>query len=340
MSAGLTARQNRIPVISANSVLEMEDSAVVCPPKPGRAKFSDPLRTAGGELRARVVPEALRMLWFNTGTLCNLACTGCYIESSPRNNRLAYISRAEVRRFLAEATRDHGGIDAVGFTGGEPFMNPEIMGMLADALEANFRVLVLTNAMAPLRHHCARLLSLRVRYQDRLSLRVSLDHFTPEVHEGVRGPHTFAPAIAGLKWLSDHGFDIAVAARHLGPEDEATLRDGFSRLFVRERIAIDAFDSHRLVLFPEMDERVEVAEITAKCWTILNKSPATLMCASARMVVKRRGADAPAVVACTLLPYDARFELGQTLGEAMKPVQLNHPHCAKFCVLGGASCSA
>ena len=45
---------------------------------------------------------------------------------------------------------------------------------------------------------------------------------------------------------------------------------------------------------------------------------------------------------CTLLdvPYDAQFELGPTLQDAARPVPLNHPHCARFCVLGGASCSA
>ena len=57
------------------------------------------------------------------------------------------------------------------------------------------------------------------------------------------------------------------------------------------------------------------------------------------MVVKRKGAARPVVVACTLLPYDPRFELGETLAEAEGEVALNHPHCAKFCVLGGASCS-
>ena len=64
------------------------------------------------------------------------------------------------------------------------------------------------------------------------------------------------------------------------------------------------------------------------------------MCASSRTVVKRRGADKPAVLACTLVAYDEQFELGSTLAEALRPVALNHPHCAKFCVLGGAACSA
>jgi hypothetical protein len=93
------------------------------------------------------------------------------------------------------------------------------------------------------------------------------------------------------------------------------------------------------MLFPEMDAEVDVPEITESCWGILHKSPDSMMCASSRMVVKRRGADRPAVVACTLLPYDPAFELGATLAEASRPVALNHPHCAKFCVLGGAACS-
>jgi hypothetical protein len=64
------------------------------------------------------------------------------------------------------------------------------------------------------------------------------------------------------------------------------------------------------------------------------------MCATSRMVVKRKGAPAPRVVACTLLPDDPQFDLGETLAESFRPVKLNHRHCAKFCVLGGASCSA
>jgi hypothetical protein len=63
------------------------------------------------------------------------------------------------------------------------------------------------------------------------------------------------------------------------------------------------------------------------------------MCAAARMVVKRKGAASPAVLACTLLAYDPQFELGRTLVEAARPVALNHPYCASFCVLGGAACS-
>ena len=88
-----------------------------------------------------------------------------------------------------------------------------------------------------------------------------------------------------------------------------------------------------------MDERVDVPEITTACWDIVGVSPDAMMCASSRMVVKRKGAAGPVVLACTLIPYDERFELGATLKSAAKDVKLNHPHCAKFCVLGGGSCT-
>ena len=59
-------------------------------------KFQDPFLTATGERRARVPLRALETVWFNTGTLCNLTCQHCYIESSPKNDRLVYLTAAEV----------------------------------------------------------------------------------------------------------------------------------------------------------------------------------------------------------------------------------------------------
>ena len=111
-------------------------------------------------------------------------------------------------------------------------------------------------------------------------------------------------------------------------------------MFVQLGLAIDATDPSSLVLFPEMDASADVPEITEACWGILHVSSEAMMCASSRMVIKRKGAARPVVAACTLLPYDDQFAMGGTLGEAGGAVMLNHPHCARFCVLGGASCSA
>ena len=303
-------------------------------------KFRNPAVTAAGDARASVALKDLQTLWINTGTLCNLTCAGCYIESSPKNDRLAYIATDEVRAYLDEIAAEGFGTAEIGFTGGEPFMNPDMIDILALTLARGFRALVLTNAMKPMAHRKQALLKLGQKYGDCLTLRVSLDHYEPALHEKERGPRSWAPALEGLRWLSDAGFRMDVAGRTLWGEDEAAMRAGYAALFARHGIRIDAQDPARLVLFPEMDETADVPEITTACWGILGLSPDAMMCATSRMVVKRKGASSPAVVACTRLPYDPRFEMGTTLRDASAPVALNHPHCAKFCVLGGGACSA
>ena len=323
------------------------DLPVASPPPLDPRKFRDPALTARGDPRAVVAPGRLRTLWFNTGSLCNLACATCYMESSPRDRRLAYLTVAEVTRFLdeaaglGEAAGDEAaglGTELVGFTGGEPFLNPDLPDMLTAVLDRGWRALVLTNAMTPLRRQRARLPKL-LAHGDRLVLRVSLDHSTAEGHEVERGRRSWAPAIEGLRWLADAGFVVHVASRMAPTEPEPAIRAGFAALFARIGLGIDAADPTELVLFPQMDATADVPEITTACWDILGRQPADLMCASARMVLRRRGSDAPAVVACTLLPYEPAFELGGTLAESLRPVPLNHPHCARFCMLGGAACS-
>ena len=304
-----------------------------------RDKFRNPLQTAKGERRAQVALKALDTLWFNTGTLCNLTCLHCYIESSPRNDRLDYLTRDDVRGYLDEIADRGLPTRLIGFTGGEPFMNPEIIGMLEDVLSAGCGALVLTNAMKPMRKLAAPLLALRETWQDRLRIRVSLDHYTQAVHEAERGKRSWTPTIAGLSWLARNGFAIDVAGRRFTAEAEDRVRAGYAALFAELGVPVDARDPVRLMLFPEMDGTRDVPEITEACWGVLGKSPESVMCATSRMVVRRKGSDRPTVLACTLLAYDPQFELGATLVEASRAVPLNHQHCASFCVLGGAACS-
>lgn len=303
------------------------------------AKFQDPERTAKGEPRAAVSLERLDTLWFNTGTLCNIACRSCYIESSPRNDRLVYLTVGDILPFLDEIRDGAFGTREIGFTGGEPFLNPHMMVMAEACLERGYEVLILTNAMKPMMRVRGGLATLRQRFGDRLRIRVSLDHYAADRHEEERGPDTFAPTVAGMVWLAAQGFDVSVAGRTLWKEHDAVERAGYQRLFDELGLGIDARDPSRLILFPEMDAEADVPEITTACWGLLGKTPSDLMCASSRMVVKRRGAECASVVACTLLPYEPEFDLGATLTAAPRRVALNHPHCAKFCVLGGASCS-
>ena len=292
----------------------------------------------------------LETLWINTGTLCNITCRNCYIESSPSNDRLAYITRDEARAFYEEIVAGTWGTREIGFTGGEPFMNPQILDLIQDALASCFKVLVLTNAMQPMQRSLTKagLLDLNRRFGGRLTLRVSLDHYSRALHETERGARTWAKAVAGLDWLAANRFNVAIAARTCWKESEADTRAGFRSLIEEHRWPIDAADPVQLVLLPEMDGRRDVPEITSRCWGIVHKRPEDVMCAMSRMVVKRKGAARPSVVPCTLLPYDPLFDMGATLAEAHKAdggmfeagaVKLCHPNCSTFCVLGGGSCS-
>ncbi|MGJ3260174.1 MAG: radical SAM protein [Rhodospirillales bacterium] len=313
----------------------MPDSSPALDPR----KFRDPHVTADGQQRAVVALTHLTTLWFNTGSLCNITCVNCYMDSSPRNDALAYITLDEMRGYLDEIDRERMTVEEIAFTGGEPFMNPDIIPMIGEALGRGYRVLVLTNAMKPMLNKREKLLALRKAHGDTLAVRVSVDHHTREGHEEIRGKDTWPPMIEGLRWLAENGFNLAVAGRTCWDETGETGRAGYAGLFAAEDIPVDAGNPARLVLFPEMDAEVDVPEITVHCWDILGIRPETMMCASSRMVIKRKGADTPVVVPCTLLPYDEAFELGNKLSDSAKAVQLNHPHCAKFCVLGGASCS-
>jgi hypothetical protein len=317
---------------------------------PTFAKFENPDITATGEHRATVPLERLDTVWFNTGTLCNIACVNCYIDSSPKNDQLVYLSAAEVTTLLDELLRDGYGTSEIGFTGGEPFMNPEFLDILGATLDRGFDVLVLTNAMQPMQRAPVKrgLIALKEKHGARLRIRVSLDHFTPELHEAERGAKTWVKAIAGIDWLNANGFEIAIAGRTCWNEPESEERNGFAALIAMRGWRIDPANPNQLMLLPEMDGSHHIPEITARCWGLLGKSPKDLMCASSRMVVKRKGAAAPVIVPCTLLPYEPAFEMGETFAEACAAdagmfnkgaVKLCHPHCAKFCVLGGGSCS-
>lgn len=305
-------------------------------------KFSNPHVTAKGEARATVALSDPQTLWFNTGTLCNIECVNCYILSSPTNDALVYITADEVTGYLDQLETRQWGVREIAFTGGEPFMNPQMIEIAEVSLARGYDVLILTNAMLPMMRKKMRegLLRLQAAYPDKLTLRISVDHYRPDLHDAERGKGAFDKTLTGMKWLSAHGFRMAVAGRSIFGDSDADSRAGYEAFYAENGFNIDAQDPGMTVLFPEMDETVEVPEITTECWGILDKSPDAVMCASSRMVVKRRGADKLAVLACTLLPYAPEFELGETLEEAERDVALNHPHCAKFCVLGGASCSA
>ena len=337
-------------VRNSEGTISVSLDATVLQPEHAPPKFVDPDWTATRERRATVALARLETLWINTGTLCNITCQNCYIESSPSNDRLAYITAAEAAAYFDEIEAQGLGTREIGFTGGEPFMNPDLLAMVGDALRRGFEVLVLSNAMQPMQRPKVKrgILELAGRYGAQLTIRVSLDHYTRALHEAERGARTWERTLAGLDWLTTNGVRVAIAGRTCWNESEADTRAGYARLISERGWRIDASDPAALMLLPEMDGKRDVPEITTRCWAILKKSPGDMMCASSRMVVKRRGEAQPSVLPCTLIPYDPAFDMGATLGAAAVvdggmfakgAVKLCHPHCSKFCVLGGGTCS-
>ena len=299
-------------------------------------KFNNLILTANGKKRAYIEAKKIKTLWFNTGTLCNLSCKNCYIESSPTNDRLSYLSFDEYLKFMNEVKEDGLKLLEIGFTGGEPFLNKDFPRMLNHSVQHGVEVLVLTNAMKPMLNNKSKIINLN---KNKLTFRVSIDHVDQKKHEKIRGKNSYKPMIEGIKWLRDNSFKISLATRLMWGESEEQTRKAFKSFAMKHELPIDYTSKKDLVTFAEMDVKQDTPEITTECWTILNKKPESVMCSSSRMIVKKKGKAKPSVIACTLLPYDEAFDLGQTLKESMQRIYLNHPHCSKFCVLGGSSCS-
>ncbi|MBH88072.1 MAG: radical SAM protein [Pelagibacterales bacterium] len=299
-------------------------------------KFNHKYITALGDERAYVKFNGLNTLWFNTGTLCNISCEGCYIESSPTNNKLLYLTQKDVEKYLKQIKKYNLSCNTIGITGGEPFMNKEIISILSLFIKENYNILVLTNAMQPMLNKIKELI--KFSNYSKLTLRISLDHFNKEEHEKIRGINTWDKAIKGIRWLVNNNFRINIASRIIN-KDEKIVRDGFAKLFKENNLDINAYNNDHLVLFPEMNLQDNTPEITKSCWEILDSNPKDMMCANSRMIVKRKEDSKTHVVSCTLIPYENNFSYGSNLKNSFKRVYLNHPFCSKFCVLGGASCS-
>ncbi|MBT7610882.1 MAG: radical SAM protein [Bacteriovoracaceae bacterium] len=302
-------------------------------------KFKDQRKTANGEERGFIDFKGYKNLWFNTGTLCNLECINCYIESSPTNDRLSYITNEDVIPYLEELKEMESVVETIGFTGGEPFLNPHILEVLETVCKFGFKALILTNAVNVIKRISDKLIKMNIAYPDQLRIRISLDHHSKKVHEKERGPKSFDKAIESIKWFNQNGFNLSLAGRSLTDETAEDAKVNFQQMLNDFNISLTLSDEN-LVIFPEMATNKEVPEITTQCFDILNVNPDHQMCASERMIIKKKGQNKPTVMPCTLLAYDPQFELGQSLRESQKRVYLNHKFCAEFCILGGASCSS
>jgi sulfatase maturation enzyme AslB (radical SAM superfamily) len=281
-----------------------------------------------------VVPLAsLDELWFQvSGTLCNLECTHCFISCSPTNDAFGYLSLATVERMLEESVAH--GVREYYFTGGEPFLNREIVPILEKTLEYG-PATVLTNGTVLKPEWLTRLRAAEERSLYSLEFRVSIDGPTPAMNDPIRGERTFERAMQGVALLVRHDFlPIITMTRTWDERDDNTILDEFCRV-----LSAHGCTRPRLKVLPRLqigaEERrtcgyEEYERVTAAMLDEYDTS--RLICSHSRVVTDR------GIYVCPILLDAPDARLGATLDEAQRGFALRHGACYT-CYLYGAICT-
>jgi molybdenum cofactor biosynthesis enzyme MoaA len=283
----------------------------------------------------RVELASLDTLWFQVGgTVCNLACTHCFISCSPTNHTHELLRLDEVERYLEEAVRL--GVREYYFTGGEPFLNPDMEAIL----EATLRVgpaSVLTNGLLLDPARCARLKRLEQASDYSLDLRVSLDGYDAATNDPIRGEGTFVRILDGVRNLAQAGLNPVITVTEVCRE--AGTDAGKERFF--ELLRSLGIARPRLKILPVFQIGAEAERGGAyESWQRLHEShegdtPAGawdhLQCSSCRMVTDQ------GVWVCPILVNEPSARMGETLADSLGSFPLDHPACWT-CHAYGVSC--
>lgn len=280
----------------------------------------------------RVELRSLDTLWFQVGgTLCNLACTHCFVSCSPTNHTHEMMRLDEVRRYLAEAVEL--GVKEYYFTGGEPFLNPEIEAILAATLAAG-PATVLTNGLLLDPARCRRLAALAISSEYSLDLRVSLDGYSPETNDPIRGTGTFARVLAGVANLAAVSFNPVLTVTEV--HGESATSEGKERFFELLRAA--GIEKPRLKVLPVFHLGAEAERSGAyESWQVLRDGDAPengwdhLQCSGCRMATDQ------GVWVCPILVNEPRARMGEALADTLGSFPLDHPACWT-CHVYGVSC--
>ena len=192
----------------------------------------DWLYTPKGEPRGYIRSQTIQELWFHTGTICNLRCPFCLEGSKPGDNRIHKLTLADAKPYIDEAITL--GVKQFSFTGGEPFVIPEIITILKYALSRK-PCLVLTNGTKPLLQRLEDIEVLR-QQQYPLNFRISLDYPDPQKHDAGRGQGNFMMALKTLAMLSQKGFNVSIARQQQANEDKEAVENSFRKFFAEVNV--------------------------------------------------------------------------------------------------------
>ncbi len=277
--------------------------------------------------------RALDHLWFQvTGTLCNLACENCFISCGPTNHAFGALSLETVRLALEESRAL--GVKEYFYTGGEPFLHRQMVEILEETLEYG-PATVLTNATLFTDEGLVRLASAEASSIYSLELRVSIDGFTREQNDAIRGPGTFDRAMKGLRQLLDHGFlPIVTVMRSWDEANDVAMLRGFLdtlRAIGYERPRIKLLPPLRIGREASRSRGYEKAErVTEEM--MVGYDDGALLCSHSRILTDR------GVYVCPILIDAENAKCGDRLEASLGPHALQHNAC-HTCWLHGAICS-
>lgn len=280
----------------------------------------------------QVALRSLDTLWFQVaGTVCNLACTHCFISCSPTNHTHEFLSLATVEARLAEAARL--GVREYYFTGGEPFLNPEMEAILAATL-AFGPATVLTNGLLLDPARCARLATLAANSEYSLDLRVSMDGYDAASNDPIRGAGTFVRILDGIRHLVAAGLNPVITVSEVHRESGTDA--GKAKFF--ELLASLGIARPRLKILPVFQIGAEAERGGAyESWQRLREGDAPedgwdhLQCSACRMVTDQ------GVWVCPILINEPSAKMGDTLADTLGGFSLDHPACWT-CHAFGVSC--
>ena len=282
----------------------------------------------------RVPLTALDQLWFQvSGTVCNLRCRHCFISCSPDNHAFWFMTRDMVRSALEESAGMN--VKEYYFTGGEPFMNAEIEGMIEDTLRHGTAT-VLTNATLFSSRRVEALRAIQYEAAHPLELRVSIDGHSPATNDPIRGEGTFDRAMEGVGRLVAAGFRPIITAMQSWPcEETASTLQAF-----RDALDEVGYSDPRLKILPPLliGQEAERNRSYTECERVTHEmlqgyDLSQLLCTRARLVT------AAGVYACPILLDYPSARLADTLAEAVEiDAPLGESACYT-CYANGAICS-
>jgi MoaA/NifB/PqqE/SkfB family radical SAM enzyme len=274
---------------------------------------------------------ALDSLWVQVGgTLCNLSCTHCFVSCGPGDDHHALMSRQEVRARVAEGLAL--GVKDIYFTGGEPFLHPELLDILDDTLSVA-PATVLTNGTLMTDRRIAALVALAERSRFTLEIRVSLDGATAAEHDLIRGAGNFDRAMDGLRRMAVAGLLPIVTVTDFGTLDPIALRERYL-----EVLRDAGLSRPRLKVLPmfQLGREVERSRGYAPTESLAGLAPEQfdrerLQCGRCRAVTSQ------GVFVCPLLVDEPGGRMGASLAEANRPFELRHGACLT-CYVTGMTC--